>query len=97
MYCNKCGKEINDEAVVCIHCGCAVNNGSARNNPLAPAEEDKVSAIIVICTILIPLIGIILGIVNLCKKKTKSGGIYLGAGIGAWVLNMIIFAVIGLI
>ena len=24
MYCKKCGKEINDEAVVCIHCGCAV-------------------------------------------------------------------------
>lgn len=21
MFCSKCGKEINDEAVVCIHCG----------------------------------------------------------------------------
>ena len=25
MFCNKCGKEINDEAVVCVGCGCAVN------------------------------------------------------------------------
>ena len=25
MFCNKCGKEINDDAVVCIGCGCAVN------------------------------------------------------------------------
>ena len=25
MFCPKCGKEIDDEAVVCIHCGCAVN------------------------------------------------------------------------
>lgn len=96
MYCNKCGKEINDEAVVCIHCGCAVNNG-AKNNPMVPTEDDKVSAIIIICTILIPLVGMILGIVNLCKKKTRSGGIYLGVGIGAWVLNMIILAMIGLI
>ena len=23
-YCTKCGKEIMDEAVVCIHCGCSV-------------------------------------------------------------------------
>ena len=26
MFCSKCGKEINDEAVVCIHCGCATAN-----------------------------------------------------------------------
>jgi uncharacterized membrane protein YvbJ len=25
MFCNKCGKEINDEAVVCVGCGCGVN------------------------------------------------------------------------
>ena len=23
-YCNKCGKEVNDYAVVCIHCGCSI-------------------------------------------------------------------------
>ena len=22
MYCRKCGKEIHDEAVICVHCGC---------------------------------------------------------------------------
>ena len=26
MFCSKCGKEINDEAVVCIHCGCPTAN-----------------------------------------------------------------------
>lgn len=24
MFCRKCGKEIDDEAVICIHCGCQV-------------------------------------------------------------------------
>ncbi|MBO4954627.1 MAG: zinc-ribbon domain-containing protein [Clostridia bacterium] len=24
MFCQKCGNQIQDEAVVCIHCGCAV-------------------------------------------------------------------------
>ena len=26
MFCSKCGKEINDEAVVCIYCGCPTAN-----------------------------------------------------------------------
>jgi len=26
MYCHKCGKEIDDEAVVCIHCGVDTKN-----------------------------------------------------------------------
>lgn len=32
MFCSKCGKEVNDEAVICIHCGCAINNDVAKNN-----------------------------------------------------------------
>lgn len=26
MYCQKCGKEIDNEAVVCVHCGCSTEN-----------------------------------------------------------------------
>lgn len=26
MFCSKCGKEINDDAVVCINCGCPTAN-----------------------------------------------------------------------
>ena len=32
MFCNKCGKEINDEAVICIGCGCAVRNSSVESD-----------------------------------------------------------------
>ncbi len=24
MFCYNCGKEVNDKAVVCVHCGCAI-------------------------------------------------------------------------
>ena len=26
MFCNNCGKEIDDKAVVCVHCGCQTQN-----------------------------------------------------------------------
>ena len=93
MFCKNCGKEIMDEAVICPHCGCAVNESQAKK---LSDPEDKVNAGIIVGTVLLPLIGIILGIVNLCKKKTKSGGIYLGVGIVCWILNMIILTLLGL-
>ena len=31
MFCSKCGKEINDEAVICVYCGCAVNDNVIAN------------------------------------------------------------------
>lgn len=33
MYCQKCGKEINDEAMVCIHCGCAIDKQTVKKSP----------------------------------------------------------------
>ena len=36
-FCSKCGKEINDEAVVCIHCGCQTSKGAVSNNTDRPA------------------------------------------------------------
>ena len=38
MYCSNCGAQVNDNAVVCVKCGCAVNrptpatvNGSSKD------------------------------------------------------------------
>lgn len=80
-----------DGAVICIHCGCAADNLQAEQLSNA---EDKVNAGIIVGTVFIPLIGVIMGIVNLAKKKSKSGGVYLGVGIGCWILNMIISSII---
>lgn len=32
MFCHKCGKEIDSEAVVCVHCGVATNNMQFQSN-----------------------------------------------------------------
>lgn len=54
MFCQKCGKEISNEAVVCVHCGCAVDK---TNNDIV---SDKASAGLIVLSILFPLVGIIL-------------------------------------
>lgn len=33
MFCKNCGAEINDKAVVCVKCGCAVENTPSTNKP----------------------------------------------------------------
>ena len=30
MFCSNCGKEIDEKAVVCVHCGCATNNYTSK-------------------------------------------------------------------
>ena len=32
MFCQNCGAEINDNAVVCVKCGCAVNSPKKSEN-----------------------------------------------------------------
>lgn len=41
MFCSKCGKEINDEAMICPECGCATGNFSNTvNNNSSGYSED---------------------------------------------------------
>lgn len=47
MFCQNCGKEIDDKAVVCVHCGCATNN------TLSTSTENKSwSATLLLCLFL---------------------------------------------
>ena len=39
-FCSKCGKEINDDAVICVGCGCRVEN-SAANRPVAQLKTNR--------------------------------------------------------
>jgi len=45
MFCRQCGKNLNQNAVICPGCGCAVNPGAfAANNaapPVVPAADDS--------------------------------------------------------
>lgn len=73
MYCRGCGKEINDKAVICVHCGQATGvqgNSSGTSGGLA---EDTVPGWLIAVCILIPIVGIIMGIIK-CSMGAESSG-----------------------
>lgn len=57
MFCPKCGKEINDNADVCIHCGRSLKAKTESN----PAHNEKKTALGVILGLFLGLIGLIIG------------------------------------
>lgn len=70
MFCMGCGKEIPDDAVVCVGCG----------RPVKPLKGSDgkwgTGAMIglVVGSIVIPLIGIIFGIIGLAKEEKRGQG-----------------------
>jgi flagellar FliL protein len=80
-YCSYCGAEVNDEAVVCIKCGCSVSN--TTNQVIGIVNpNDAPSKGFAVLSFFLPLVGFILWLVwnNSSPKKAKSCGI--GALIG---------------
>ena len=48
MFCSKCGKEINEEAVVCVYCGCGTENfrkeEKAKEQPIIINNNNSASS-----------------------------------------------------
>lgn len=64
-FCQHCGKEVLNDAVICPNCGCSVQT---TNNTQTTDIDDSVSAGLVVLAVLIPLFGIIYWPV---KAKTR--------------------------
>lgn len=81
MFCQKCGKEINDEAVICVGCGCPVTpvqsstpsaSTISSSNSKPVQESNSTANCALLFAFLIPIVGFIMGIVGACKYKTPS-------------------------
>ena len=72
MFCSKCGKEVNDEAVVCVNCGCAIEGKKAS----VINSEDAPNTGFAVLGFFIPLAGLILYLINkdTAPLKAKSAG-----------------------
>lgn len=84
MFCGKCGKEINNEAVVCPHCGCAVAGKAVVKN--RSGETSTLSMLAVVFAFLAPIVGLILGIIGMSSYKNEDfrkkckGAIFISLG-----------------
>lgn len=83
MFCSKCGKEINDDALICPSCGCATENYSKneKENTVKSNATDlldkanTLSLVSIIGGIFIPLLGWIcggIGIGNCNNAKVEN-------------------------
>ena len=87
-FCSHCGKEIHDDAVICVHCGCSVGGGVA--NAIDPTDSGSIGWGVL--GFFFPLIGLILYLVWK-DTKPKSASV---AGKGA-LISVIIRVVLGIV
>ena len=94
MYCKKCGKEINDEAVICPYCGCATDNMNKRRT----APDDAPGFGWGVLGFFFPIVGLILYLVwkSDYPLRAKSAGKGALAGVITIVVLYIIIIAIGI-
>lgn len=96
MYCQKCGKEIDNEAVVCIHCGCATKNQALRKED----SDVRTSGGLIALSILFPIVGIIMGIVYMQsynETRRDAGRTYLKTALITWGVCFVIILFLAII
>jgi hypothetical protein len=89
-FCSKCGKEIHEDAVVCVNCGCSVANNLVEDMNDAPNTGFAVLGFFV------PVVGLVLYLINKDKspKKAKSAGKGALAGVITSVVLSVLYGVI---
>lgn len=94
MFCKNCGKEINDNAVVCPNCGVATENMAKNNSAPAPAQKNSMAiAGFVLALLGFNVISLILSIVGLSySKRPEYAGDGKGFAIAGIVLSCIYIA-----
>lgn len=88
-YCSHCGAQIDDNAVICVKCGCSV----APNNT---NPQDAPNAGFAVLSFFFPVVGLILWLVwmNTSPFKAKSCGKGALIGVISGVVLGLIYAVI---
>lgn len=89
MFCKNCGKEIDDNAAVCIHCGVATNS--------TPAVVDNGGFGWGLLGCCIPIVGLILFLVwkDIKPKTSKAAGIGALVSVGIYILLYLFIFILG--
>ncbi len=94
MFCSHCGKEINDNAVICPHCGVATDNLKRQTTAATPApasaESNTLAIVGFVLSFIIAIAGLICSIMG--YKKAQEPGMN-GNGKGLALAGIIISAI----
>ena len=84
MFCKNCGKEIDDQAVVCPYCGVAVKTAPAKTNALAIVGF--------VLSFFVAIAGLICSIIarKQCRESGEGGAGFALAGIIISIASMAI-------
>lgn len=85
MYCRYCGKEIADQAVICVHCGAQVQR--------TPAVKDTGSAGWWWLGFLIPLAGLIIWLIYKDDQPKNARKVGIGALVGVITETVLIILI----
>jgi len=93
MFCNKCGSQIDDNAVICPKCGCA----TSKSNLVAVQNQESKTGMGVLLALVLGLIGLIIGFcmypagTNARSTFVKGWGITFAVSMGVLILVWIFF------
>lgn len=61
-FCSNCGKELNENAALCLNCGVLVDNSSQSNNKSKKNKKGlptwAIVLIVIVCTVVLPLLAV---------------------------------------
>ncbi|MDE6667486.1 MAG: DUF4190 domain-containing protein [Clostridia bacterium] len=110
MFCKYCGKEVNDNALICPNCGVATDNYMQVAKPVGTQQKTNGLAIAgMICVIVgliggdylfcIPsIVGLILSIVGMVKVKEYNSGFgFALTGIIIGAISLLIWLIVWII
>ena len=93
MYCVRCGKNIDEGSKYCTSCGYPVN-GKVKEEHETKDNAQVISILGMIFSFIIPIIGLILNIISICKcskykSKTGNDSKYKGLSFAGLVISII--------
>ena len=105
MYCSNCGKEIDNEAVVCPNCGVLTEKGKSANNN-STQQNQKVELwllslilggcgfimvwFVTIIGLILSVAGLVLGILSLRNEKLQKNKAIIGIALSGVTILIVI-------